>query len=87
VSLWLDEPGFLRVEAASAWSSAAQVTDDVARAELGRATAKVAELLDNPSFREVVADRAVRYELVIDYEIGSVLLCTLRNGELEWARR
>jgi hypothetical protein len=86
-SLWLDEPGLLRVETASAWSDAGQVTEEVARAELGRARANVEELLDDAAFRALVGDRSVRYELVSDYETGSVMLCTLRNGALEWAGR
>jgi hypothetical protein len=85
VSLWLDQPGVVRVEAASAWSDPSQVTEEVARRELARAQANVEELLGDPAFKQLVADRELRYELVNDYETGSILLCTLRNGGLDWA--
>jgi hypothetical protein len=32
--------------------------------------------------RELVGDRELSYERVIEYETGSILLCQLRGGEL-----
>ena len=87
VRLWLDEPGVVRVEVASAWSDARRLTEDVARGELVRAKGKVEDLLRDAAVNEVVGDRALRYELVNDYDTGTTLICTLTGDQLEWATR
>jgi hypothetical protein len=69
----------------SAWSDPSRVTEEVARGELARAQANVEELFADPAFKQLVADRELRYQLVNDYDTGRILLCTLRDGGLDWA--
>ena len=86
VCIRLDEPGVVRVEVPSAWSDPARVTADVAETELGRAASMLDDLLARDAgLHELAHGRERVYELVIDYETGTVLVCTSRNGRLEWA--
>jgi hypothetical protein len=49
-----------------------------------RAKRNVEELFGDPAFKELVGSRELRYELINDYETGSILLCTLRDDRVDW---
>jgi hypothetical protein len=72
--------GRLLVEVASAWHSVAAITQEVADAELRAAHETVDGLLNDPAFAKVVGNRERQFELVIDYDTGSVLVATLHDG-------
>jgi hypothetical protein len=85
VGISLDERSLLRVFVNSSWQLE-NLTKQSAEEDLARARRVVARLLAaDPRFADLAADRRHVYELQQDYGNGSVLLCTLRDGELHWA--
>lgn len=85
VSLQLEQDA-LRVTVASAWWNPERVTKPIARNELARAVAKVEDLLQaDERIRQLVGERERVFELVCDYELGRVFVCTLNGDQLVWA--
>jgi hypothetical protein len=76
----------LVVAVQSTWRSE-NVTVESASADLFNAEKQLRVLLDgSPVLRSAVPSE-LRFELEDDYGMGSVLICTLRQGQLHWARR
>lgn len=76
--------GAIEVAVASAWRPE-NLTDAKARDELEAVRAKTEELVAaDAMFRDVVGLSRVDYVLVDDYDTGSIALCRLAGGELEW---
>jgi hypothetical protein len=61
------------------------LTKPRALADLTRGQAIVEDLIANsPDVRQLVDKRGLRYELVDDYDTGSILLATVTSGVIEW---
>ena len=69
----------------SSWQ-AEKVTPATANDDLDEAEAALNYLMGESSeFRAAVGDRPVSYEVVVDHGMGSILICSRRNGVVEWA--
>jgi hypothetical protein len=69
----------------SSWQ-AENVTPATANDDLDEGEAAFKYLMQEASeFRAAVGDRPVSYELVEDYGMGSILICSRRDGVVEWA--
>jgi hypothetical protein len=75
------ESAVLRIEVASAWRTRRAITHAVADAELRTARRTVEVLLADPSVATVVGDRQPLYELVLDYDTGTLLIATLQDDQ------
>jgi hypothetical protein len=91
--LILSEPGRvtppltpLTARIATQWELG-NLTKSRALADLSRGQAIVQALIaDSSDIRQLVDDRGLRYELVDDYDTGTILLATLTSGVIEWRR-
>jgi hypothetical protein len=74
----------LVVAVQSTWRSE-NVTAESARADLLNAEKQLRVLLDGSPVLRSALPSEVRFELEDDYGMGSVLVCTLQQGQLRWA--
>jgi hypothetical protein len=85
IAFAIDQNGTVRCSVDSSWASSA-VTADTARKDLAEGQHVLEELLiSSEAFRAAVQGRAVRYDLIEDYGMGSILICSRTGNELTWA--
>ena len=69
----------------SSWQSE-NVTPATANRDLDEGEAALRHLMDQSSdFKAAVSGSPTCYELVEDYGMGSILICSRRDGIVEWA--
>ena len=69
----------------SSWQ-AENVTSATATDDLDEGEAALRYLVEaSAEFRAAVGDRPVSFDLVEDYGMGSILICSRRAGVMEWA--
>lgn len=87
VGFWIDrEHGLVYVNSLSTW--AYRVTEESALADISRGV-RTFELLQKESrgFAEAVEGLAPRFSLISDYDMGTVEVCHLDDGELVWSAK
>jgi len=85
VAFRMSADGVIHCIVESSWQ-AENVTYATANGDLDEGEAALEQLMDESSeFRAAVCGCPVSYELVEDYGMGSILICSRRDGILEWA--
>lgn len=85
VGFVLAPDGFLTGVIPSAWGPE-YVTTERAEDDFSRADATLKDVLDaSAEFRKVIGPRRIRYELICDYGMGGILLCTKNDEGLHLA--
>jgi hypothetical protein len=78
------DPQTVEASVASSWQLE-NVTEERARSDLDAARARVDALLrEDAEFHGAIDGSTIEYLLVDDYEIGSVAICRLHDGNLVW---
>jgi hypothetical protein len=76
--------GVVHAQIESSWG-ADYVTQETALLDFAEAERVLEELAEAaPAFREAVATQPIEYELCEDYGMGSIRVCSRRNGVLDW---
>ena len=85
VAFRMDTDGVVHCSVESSWDLA-NVTVATASKDLDEGVAALRDLSDVSSvFKVAIANAPICYELVEDYGMGSTLICSRREGVLEWA--
>lgn len=85
IALRIEADGSVHCIVESSWR-AENVTLASASDDLAAGDAHLHYLMEaSPVFRDAVCGRPVAVDLVEDYGMGSVLICTKRDGRLDWA--
>ncbi len=84
-TFFIDQSGVVHCIVESSWQ-AEIVTPATAIGDLDEGEATLQCLMgEAPEFRAAVGDRPIVYELVVDYGMGGILICSRRDGILEWS--
>jgi hypothetical protein len=85
VAFRIDRSGVVFCVVESSWQ-AENITPATATRDLDEAETVFRFLArESPEFKAAVGDRPLAYELVEDYGMGTILICSRRDGLLEWS--
>lgn len=85
VAFRMDTDGGVHCSVQSSWDTA-EVTAATASKDLDEGVAARRDLSDvSSAFKVAIANAPICYELFEDYGMGSTLICSWREGVLEWA--
>ncbi len=85
VAFSIDQGGVVRCIVETSWE-ADKVTAGTANCDLDEGEAAFRFLMnESTQFRAAVTGRPISYELAEDYGMGSISICSRRDGILEWS--